>query len=251
MKKNRKILLIGGSGNLGTSIIKSRLFKNLYFPAKKNLNLTSRKSIRKILNNHKFDLVINCAAMASILDCERNVTKAINVNIGGTSNLVKEILRHEINYKRKIILIHISSDGVYPSQKGNYSERGPLGPYNVYGWTKLASEFVVSLVNKHVIIRTRFFDKEKIKFRKSANDIFTSNIEVNDLVEAIKMISLKSFIGVINVGSKRRSDYVAYKWFKNNLKPCKRKDITKNLNVNLAKDSSMNLNLFNKVKKNL
>ena len=251
MKKNSKILLIGGSGNLGTSVIKSKLFKNLYFPSKKNLTLTSRKSIRKALNNHKFDLIINCAAMARILDCERNVTKAINVNIGGTSNLVKEILRYEINYKRKIKLIHISSDGVYPSQKGNYSEKGQLGPYNVYGWTKLASEFVVSLVDKHVIIRTRFFDKKKIKFKKSANDIFTSNIEVNDLVEAIKMISLKSFTGVINVGSKRRSDYVAYKWFKNNLKPCKRKDITKNLNVNLAKDSSMNLSLFNKVKKNL
>ena len=251
MKKNSKILLIGGSGDLGSSIIKSELFENLYSPDKKNLNLISRKSIRKVLNYHKFDLVINCAAMARILDCEKNTTKAINVNIGGTLNLVKEILRQETNYKRKIKLIHISSDGVYPSQKGNYSEKGPLGPYNIYGWTKLASEFVVKLVDKHVIVRTRFFDKEKIKFRKSANDIFTSSVEVNDLVKAIKMISLKNFTGVINIGSKRHSDYVAYKRFKNNLKPCKRVDIAKNLNVNLAKDSSMNLGLFNKVKKNL
>ena len=251
MKKNSKILLIGGSGSLGSSIIKSELFKNLYSPDKKNLNLISRKSIRKALNYHKFDLVINCAAMARILDCEKNTTKAIDVNIGGTLNLVKEILRHETHYKRKIKLIHISSDGVYPSQKGNYSEKGPLGPYNIYGWTKLASEFVVKLVDKHVIVRTRFFDKEKIKFRKSANDIFTSSVEINDLVKAIKMISSKTFTGVINIGSKRHSDYIAYKKFKNNLKPCKRADIAKNLNVNLAKDSSMNLSLFNKVKKNL
>ncbi len=123
MKKNSKILLIGGSGNLGSSIIKSELFENLYSPDKKNLNLISRKSIRKVLNYHKFDLVINCAAMARILDCEKNTTKAININIGGTLNLVKEILRQETNYKRKIKLIHISSDGVYPSQKGNYSEK--------------------------------------------------------------------------------------------------------------------------------
>ena len=43
-------------------------------------------------------------------------------------------------------------------------------------------------------------------------------------------------------------DYIAYKKFKTNLKPCKRKDIIKNLNVNLAKDSSMNLNVFKAIK---
>ena len=111
---------------MGSSIIKSELFKNLYSPDKKNLNLISRKSIRKALNYHKFDLVINCAAMARILDCEKNTTKAIDVNIGGTLNLVKEILRHETHYKRKIKLIHISSDGVYPSQKGNPNPPGAV-----------------------------------------------------------------------------------------------------------------------------
>ena len=251
MKKNRKTLLIGGSGNLGLAIIKSGFFKNLYSPKKIDFNLSNRESIRKALNENKFDLIINCAAMARILECEKNVSEAININIAGTFNLVKEILSHEINYKRKIQLIHISSDGVYPSKKGNYSEKGPLGPYNVYGWTKLASEFVVKLIDKHAIIRTRFFNKDKIKFKKSANDIFTSNIEVNDLVKEIKMISLKNFTGIINIGLRRHSDYVAYKKFKSNLKPCKRKDIIKNLKVNLAKDSSMNLSLFNKVKKNL
>ena len=178
----------------------------------------NRNSIKKTLNKHKFDLVINCAAMAKIIDCEKNVSKAININIVGTFNLVKEILSYEIRKKTKIKIIHISSDGVYPSQRGNYLEKGPLGPYNVYGWTKLASEFLIRILDKHIVIRTRFFDKEKIKFKRSANDIFTSNIEVNDLVKKIKMISSKSFIGVINVGLKRHSDYVAYKKFKDDLK---------------------------------
>ena len=251
LKKTKKILLIGGSGNLGSSIIKSGLFKNLYYPKKRDLNILNTKSIKKILNKHKFNLIINCAAMARIKDCEKNPSKAININIGGTFNLVKEILSYEIKKKTKIKIIHISSDGVYPSQRGNYLEKGPLGPYNVYGWTKLASEFLIRILDKHIVIRTRFFDKEKINFKKSANDIFTSNIEVNDLVKKIKMISSKSFIGVINVGLKRHSDYVAYKKFKDDLKPCKRSDIIKNLKINLAKDSSMNLNLFTKIKKNL
>ncbi len=251
MKKYKKILLIGGSGNLGTSIIKSDLFENLYYPSKKKLNILNINSIRESLNKNKFDLIINCAAMARIADCEKNSSKAINVNIGGTFNLVKEVLDYQIRHKKKIRFIHISSDSVYPSLKGNYSEKDSLGPYNVYGWTKLASEFLVRLVDEHIIIRTRFFVKEKIKYKKSAIDLFTSNIEVNDLVKKIKMISSKHYVGVINIGLKRRSDYVAYKRYKKDLRACKRKDIIKNLAVNLAKDSSMNLNYLKKIEKNL
>ena len=246
--KNKKILLIGGTGGLGTAIIKSGYFKNLYFPSKKKLNILNRKSIRKILNKNNFYLIINCAAMARIEDCEKNISKAIEVNIGGTYNLVKEIILYQKKKRKKIKFLHISSDGVYPSKKGNYSEKGPLGPYNIYGWTKLASEFIVKILEMHVIIRTRFFDKKNIKFKNSATDIFTSSIELNDLINKIKKILSKNFFGIVNVGTKRHSDYIIYKKFINNLKPCKRKDIMKNLNVNLAQDSSMNLSILKKIK---
>jgi len=251
MIKDKKTLLIGGSGNLGSAIIKSKLFKNLYYPKKKYLNILKRKNIKKILNKHKFNLIINCAAMARIVDCEKNPEKAIKVNIVGTLNLIKEILSYEEKYKKKIKLIHMSTDAVYPSQKGNYSEEDTLEPYNIYGWTKFSSETVVRFIDKHVIIRTRFFNKNKIKFKKSATDLFTSNIEVKDLVKKIKMISVRNFTGTVNVGLKRHSDYRAYKKYNKNLKPCKRKDIVKNLNVKLAKDSSMNLNFLKKIEKRL
>jgi hypothetical protein len=68
------------------------------------------------------------------------------------------------------------------------------------------------------------------------------------LAKKIKIILSRKFTGTVNVGAKRHSDYIAYKKFKTNLKPCKRKDIIKNLNVNLAKDSSMNLNVFKTIK---
>jgi len=248
MKK--KILLIGGSGNLGTSIVNSGLFKNLYYPSKKNLNILYRNSIKKIFKKNKFDLIINCAAMARIVDCEKKPVKAINNNVMGTFNLVKEIIDYENKHKKKVKLVYISSDAVYPSLRGNYSEKHNLRPYNVYGWTKLASEFIVKFLSRYVIIRTRFFDKKKIKFKKSADDLFTSSIEVNDLVKKIKMICNKNYVGIVNVGLKRHSDYVAYKKYKKNIKPCKRKDIIKNLKVNLAKDSSMNLSLLKKIENN-
>ena len=249
MTKDKKILLIGGSGNLGSAIIKSGLFKNLYYPKKSSLNLSKRNDLKKIFKKYNYDLIINCAAIARIVECEKDPSKAIKVNIEGTSNLVMEILSHNKSCKKKTKLIHMSSDAVYPSQSGNYFESSNLAPYNVYGWTKLASEFLVKFLDKYVIIRTRFFDKKKIKYIKSAKDIFTSKIEVNELVKKIKMISMKNYNGILNIGSSRRSDYDVYKVFKKNLKPCKRKDIIKNLNVMLSKDSSMNISLLRKIEK--
>ena len=153
--------------------------------------------------------------------------------------------------KKKFKLIHISTDGVYPSIKGNYSENGPIKPHNVYGWTKLCSEFIVKMLSSYVVIRTRFFDKTNIRFKTAATDIFTSMIEVQSLIKKIKLISLTKFNGVINVGERRNSDFENYKKFKPRIKPCKRRDILKNLSFEIAKDASMNLNLFKKLRKQI
>ena len=103
------------------------------------------------------------------------------------------------------------------------------------------------MLENYVVIRTRFFDKANIKFKTAATDIYTSMIEVQNLAKEIKKISLNKFIGVINIGDKRKSDFENYKKFKPNIKPCKRKDILKNLSFKIAKDASMNLSLFKKI----
>ena len=106
------------------------------------------------------------------LTVKKRPSKAIDVNVEGTFNLAKEILTYENIHKKKIKLIHISSDAVYPSERGNYSEKSDLTPYNVYGWTKLASEFLVRFVDKHVIIRTRFFNKKKNQIQQIGQRYF-------------------------------------------------------------------------------
>ena len=247
MPKIKKVLLIGGGGTLGSSIVKSKIFKNLDKPKKKDLNLLKESSINKFLKNGYY-LIVNCAAVARMKECEKNPSKAIKVNIFGTLNLVKEIKKYEANFKKKMKLIHISTDGVYASIKGNYSENSPLKPYNIYGWTKMCSESIVKILDNYIIIRTRFFDKTNIRFDTAATDVFTSMIEVQNLVREIKHMSSKRFNGVVNIGEKRRSDFENYKKFKPNIKPCKRKDIIKNLSFKIAKDSSMNLNIFRKLK---
>ena len=242
------MLLIGGSGNLGSEIIKSKIFKNIYAPSKKTLNLLNQKKIRKILKTKNISLVINCASLARMQYCEKNMGKAIENNIQGTFNLVKEILNYQQKYKKKIKIVHISSDAVYPSTVGHYKEEAKLGPYNVYGWTKLGSEFLIKMIDQHVIIRTRFYKSNLIKYKFSASDLYTSQVEIGYLPKYINYLIRYKFKGIINVGSKRKSDFKVYKNIKKNLKSFKRKDLIRTLKFNIAKDSSLNLSKFNKIK---
>ena len=245
MKKN-KILLIGGSGNLGNKIIESNLFKDLYAPKKKFLNLLNSSQIFSILKKKNINTIIHCASLARMKECENDVAKTINNNILGTYNLVKAI----IELKKKIKIIYLSTDAVYPSVRVNYKENGDLGPYNNYGWSKLSAEFLIKMISDHVIIRTRFYDKDKINYRFSASDIFTSQIEIRSLAKYIYYLILDNFIGTINIGGKRVSDFKLYKKIKPKLKSFKRKDLIKKLNFKIAKDASLNLIKFNKIKKN-
>ena len=76
---NKKILLIGGSGNLGSCIKKSKIFKKLISPKRKSLNLLNKKKIGQILSKNKFDLIINCASMARMKMCEKDEERAVEM----------------------------------------------------------------------------------------------------------------------------------------------------------------------------
>ena len=243
----KKILLTGGSGKLGTHIINSKLFPNLMYPSENVLDITKPYSIEEIFKNEEIDAVIHSAATARMSDCEANPDLAISVNIIGTANLVKKVIEAEKKYQHNIRFIHISTDGVYPSIRGNYSEKDETIPYNTYGWTKLGAESAVNTLNNYYIIRTRFFDPQNIPFKESATDIFTSSIPVDELVKAIHKILTMDFTGIVNIGGKRMSDYERFKAYKPSLRSCKRKDIIKDLSFEIAMDASMDCSLWKRL----
>lgn len=136
-----------------------------------------------------------------------------------------------------------------PPQKEIIKNIQNLGPYNNYGWTKLSAEFLVKIIENHIIVRTRFYDKDKIKYRYSASDIFTSQIDMQLLPKYISYLIKSDYRGIINVGGKKISDFNLYKKINPKLKSFKRKDLLKILKFQIAKDSSLNLKIFNKIKK--
>lgn len=240
--KHGKILLTGGSGTLGSHIIKSGLFKEMVAPGRDELDITSTESVERFFTKNDIGYVIHCAAMARVSECEQKPGDAIATNTLGTANLVKAVLK-----KPGTKFVHISTDGVYESTSGNYSESSPTRPYNKYGWTKLGAECAVNLLPNFCIIRTRFFDPEKIKYDEYATDSYTSMLPVGELVKAIAIMLESDFVGTINVGSERISDYDAIRKYKPSVKPCKFEDIQKKTPFILSKDASMNTSLWKKI----
>jgi len=238
------ILLTGGSGFLGSRIIKSNLFRGLNYPTRLELDLTNIVSVKRYLSSLDYDTVIHCAALARITNCQQSPEEAILNNIVGTSNLVTKLLEKWKSTKKGFRLIHISTDGVYKGDNGNFHENRGTLPYNYYGWSKLGAECAVRLVPNHVIVRTRFFDQGNISFDESATDIHTSSIPVDDLVSALRKLIDSDFVGTINIGGERISDYERNKQYKRSIKPTTREKIEKIAKVPLSKDTSMDCSLW-------
>jgi len=242
LRKN-KILITGSSGKFGSKLIKNKFFANSYQPARELLDITKIVTIKNFFKKNEISKVIHVAAISNMNECELNPHKAIKTNVDGTLNLVNVVKTQKKNIK----FIYISTDGVYPVNKGNNHEDGELGPYNVYCWTKFCAENIVKSLKNFVIIRTRFFDKDNLKFTAYADDIFTSSIEVSKLVSWIEILCKKNFKGIINIGDKKESSFNKIKIFNKYIKSCKYSDITKDLKYQIAKDASLNLSKMRKL----
>ena len=244
---HKKTLLLGGSGLLGVHFLNSNSFKNILAPPKKKVNLLNISSISNYLQKNNVKIIINCAALARMRECEFNPQKAIETNIEGSLNLVNTTN----NFNKKILIVHFSSDSVYGSKNMSFNEKSKLNPYNTYAWTKLSSEYIFRTYSNHIIVRTRFFHEDRLKFKDAATDILTSAIHVSKIPILVEKIIKSNFRGIINVGGKVESDFNKFKKFKINLKKTTFKNIQKNLDYPLSQFGILNSSLLKKITKSI
>lgn len=238
------ILLTGASGKLGSAIQASNDFENFLIPDLDCFDITKPSSVNNFIKNNAIHAIIHCAAQARVGLAEKDPIATLQANIIGTANLVSAVFK----YKPAIRFIHISTDGVYQSIKGKYSEEAPTVPYNKYGWTKLGAECAVNLLSNYCIVRTSFFDPQNIPFYDAAVDSYSSKLPLEEFVKALKVIVESDFVGTINVGAERESDYDRYKKYKPSLKPATYEEIQKNLSFKLYEDASMDITKWKQLK---
>ncbi|MCK4787028.1 MAG: NAD(P)-dependent oxidoreductase, partial [Desulfobacteraceae bacterium] len=191
-----KIIFTGGSGLLGSEFRK--ILPDIKYPSSKEFDVTKFDQMNEYARSSGCELVIHAAAFTSPPLIEKNPLKAIEVNIIGTSNVVRLCIEFDAR------LIYISTDYVFKGDKGNYKETAPVLPVNKYAWSKLGGECAVRMYDKSLIVRTSF-GPNVFPYDKAFVDQWTSRESVLVIAEKISKLIEKDITGVIHVGSKRKT----------------------------------------------
>lgn len=144
--KNKKILIIGGTGTIGKSLLEKiliehpkvvRVFsRDEYKQYKLENTLGNRKDIRYLIGDVRdydrvlsamedIDYVFHTAALKHVPSCEYNPYEAVLTNVVGTYNVVKAAMEQKVQR-----VTFTSSDKA-------------IAPTNTYGATKLTAERMI------------------------------------------------------------------------------------------------------------
>ena len=229
-----KILVTGGEGRFAKVLKEKNKLLNLHFATKKNCNILKLRSIENIIRKVKPKIIIHCAGLSRPMNIhEKNITKSIDLNIIGTSNITK------ICSKYKIKLIYFSTGYVYEGKKGNYSEKDPVKPFNNYGLSKLGGECAVAMYKNSLILRITMTEKPFVH-KKAYSNLKSNFMFHEDLVKILpKIIKQK---GILNVGGKSQSVFSFAKKYNSKVKKIKAKkssNLPLNQTMNLAKSKKI------------
>lgn len=148
--ENKKILIIGGTGTIGSRMVTEllklnpkvvRVFsRDEYKQFIMENSIADKSKIRFLIGDVRdydrveramqgIDIVFNLAAMKHVPACEYNPTEAIKTNVDGMENVIKAAL-----YQNVQCVLFTSSDKA-------------ISPINAYGATKLLAEKLVQAAN--------------------------------------------------------------------------------------------------------
>ena len=236
MVKNRKIVVTGGKSRFAKNLKKIKSQYTFIYADKKKLDITNINSITKFLKKNKPHSVLHLAGLSRpMVRHEKEIIKSINLNIIGTANLVK------VCSKLKIKIIYFSTSYIYPGNKGNYSEKDPILPWNNYAWSKLGGESAVQMYKNSLILRVCMTEKPFVH-KKAFVNVKLNFIFHEDLAKILVKILNKK--GVINIGGPTKTPYDFSKQYNKNVKKI---SLRKNNRSNFPINPYMNLKKLNKI----
>jgi dTDP-4-dehydrorhamnose reductase len=147
--KKRKILIAGSGGQLGSEFV--RAFEDSDYeciaPDESMFNIADFTASKKIISDHRPDIIINCAAYNAVDDAEDNRDVAMMVNGDAVAHLA------DLCRDRGIFLVHYSSDYVFDGAKLDfYTEDDIPNPLGVYGASKLEGEKAVQAALRDFLV---------------------------------------------------------------------------------------------------
>lgn len=148
-----KILITGGKGMLGRTLQREFADNEIVVADLPDWDITDDASFSAKVLEVRPDLIIHCAAMTKVDDCEAKRDLAFALNENGTRNVA---IAAKLSGAR---LIAISTDYVFsgepPREPWAWSETDIPRPRTVYGASKFAGEQMVQMIHpdNSVILR--------------------------------------------------------------------------------------------------
>jgi dTDP-4-dehydrorhamnose reductase len=203
---SERVLLVGGSGMLGSNIVVSNSAFELYptylrnriaHPKALRLDISDRDSVLKRVKAIQPEVIVHAAGMTKPTACEKEPALAHRVNVEGTAYLVEAA--RGVGAR----LIFLSSDLVFDGSAERYDEGSPTSPLSVYGSNKVEGEELVRTgSDDFVIVRTTVMYGWSSRYTESMGewvlrglqegqeltmyqDQYRQFILINDLVAAI------------------------------------------------------------------
>jgi nucleoside-diphosphate-sugar epimerase len=152
-----KVLVTGGAGYIGTSLIPLLLQNNFNITVYDSLMFNNGDKLLPFIHNEKFtfiegdirdkdkikkyiqnhDIVIHLAALVGFPICrEKGEQESHDVNVQGTKNIIEAMRPNQY-------LLYGSTGSNYGEVIGVCTEETPLNPLSIYGKTKTEAELLV------------------------------------------------------------------------------------------------------------
>lgn len=146
----KRVLLVGGSGQLGTAIARCWDDCEIVAPAHAELALENQESLRAAIERIVPHAIVNAAAFHDVDRCETEPERAFAVNafaVGRAAQFAREC---------GALFLTISSDYVFDGvTSAPYTERDTPHPLSAYGLSKLTGEYLaLGAGAKTFVVRT-------------------------------------------------------------------------------------------------
>lgn len=238
----KKTLIIGGSGFIGSYLIKElNVKKSINFDKNQSPFFPEITTVGNILDKEALDNAFKEVESVILLAAEHKddvspTSLYYDVNVNGTKNVLNAMDKH--NVKK---LIFTSSVAVYGLNKENPNENFEVDPFNHYGKSKWLAENEIKLWYKNSKDKSIMIIRPTVVFGERNR---------GNVYNLLKQIVLKRFIMVGNGNNKKSMAYVRN--LVSFIKTCN-KETKKGLNiVNYADKPDLTMtNFVNLIKENM
>tara|TARA_S200000501_G_scaffold38007_2_gene31286 strand:+ start:13513 stop:14496 length:984 start_codon:yes stop_codon:yes gene_type:complete len=196
----KKTLIIGGSGFIGSFLIKELdLKKSINFDKKQSPFFPEITILGNILDEEKLDKSFKDVDSVILLAAEHKddvspINLYYDVNVNGTKNVLKAMDKHKVKK-----LIFTSSVAVYGLNKDNPDENFEVDPFNHYGKSKWQAENEIKLWYKNNNDKSITIIRPTVVFGERNR---------GNVYNLLKQIVLKRFVMIGDGKNKKSMAYV-------------------------------------------